>query len=173
MKDTLVFYTEFPYIDNHYRDTYYSYYASKFYNYERNCIRIHIFSKNVSEYIEDKDKRYWGYFIVRPLPSHPLGHSFIAPAAFKNDNFICCLCEQSVNLGGVQLSVCAFPHIVQDEEIHKCAESVIWMLLSYFGTKFGSHNTLLPSEIRRKIDFMFGHRLLPSSGLTLTEISVC
>lgn len=173
LKDTLVFYIESPYIDSHYRDTYYSYYASKFQDYERTCLRVHIFLEDVMNDIEDDDERYLGYFIVRPLPLHPLGRSFIAPAAFKNDSFLCCLCKQSINFMGFHLSVCAFPHIVQDEETHKCAESVVWMLLSYFGTKFCSYNTLLPSEIRRKIDSISKHRLLPSNGLTLEEITVC
>ena len=173
LKKYLFFYIEFPYIDSHYRDTYYSYYASKFQDYKRNCLRVHIFSENIVDCIEDNDKRYLGYFIIRPLPSHPLGHSFISPAAFANDNFVCCLCRESVNLMGVHLSICAFPHIVQDEETHKCAESVVWMLLSYFGTKFCFHNALLPSEIRQKIDAISKHRLLPSNGLTLEEITVC
>lgn len=173
LKDTLFFCIESPYIDSHYRDTYYSYYASKFQDYERTCLRVHVFSENVQDSIEDNDERYLGYFIVRPLPSHPLGRSFIAPAAFKDDGFLCCLCKQSISLTGIHLSVCAFPHVVQDEETHKCAESVVWMLLSYFGTKFCSYNTLLPSEIRRKIDSISKHRLLPSNGLTLEEITMC
>lgn len=172
LKDGLSFYIEAPYIDSHYRDTYYSYYAAKFQNYERNCLRIHIFSESI-ESIEDNDERYLGYFIIRPLPEHPLGRSFIAPKAFTSDNFICCLCHQTVNFQGINLSLDAFPHVVQDEETHKCAESAVWMLLSYFGTKFCSHSTLLPSEIRRKIDSISLHRLLPSNGLTLEEITVC
>lgn len=173
LKDGMVFYIEFPYVDSHYRDTYYSYYASKFQDYNGSCLRIHIFAEDVKANIEDNDNRYLGYFIVRPLSLHPLGRSFISPSAFKDDGFVCCLCGQSVNLMGIHLSVSAFPHIVQDEETHKCAESVIWMLLSYFGTKFCSHTTLLPSEIRRKIDSISKHRLLPSNGLTLEEIAVC
>lgn len=173
LKDDLFFYIEYPYIDNHYRDTYYSYYSAKFQTYERNCLRVHIFSENVSDNITDNDNRYLGYFIVRPLAAHPLGKSFISPKAFKNNNFVCCLCKQTVNLTGVRLSVNAFPHVVQDEETHKCAESVIWMLLSYFGTKYGSHSSLLPSDIRKQIGAVLRHRLLPSSGLTLEEITIC
>lgn len=173
LKDELFFYVESPYIDNHYRDTYYSYYSAKFQGYERNCLRVHIFSENITENITDNDSRYLGYFIVRPLMSHPLGKSFISPKAFKNNNFLCCLCKQTVNLSGFQLSVNAFPHVVQDEETHKCAESVIWMLLSYFGTKYGSYSALLPSDIRKQIGSVLKHRLLPSSGLTLEEITIC
>lgn len=173
LKDNLFFYIEYPYIDSHYRDTYYFYYSTKFRNYERNCVRIHIFSEDVTDNIKDDDERYLGYFIVRPLAKHPLGKSFISPAAFKNDSFVCCLCKQSINLVGIKLSVNAFPHVVQDEETHKCAESVIWMLLSYFGTRYGTYNSLLPSDIRKKIGTVLKHRLLPSSGLTLEEITIC
>lgn len=173
LKDNLFFYIESPYIDSHYRDTFYSYYSAKFNTYKRNCARVHIFSENVAENIDNDDKRYLGYFIVRPLPKHPLGRSFISPKAFKKDNFICCLCKQSINLSGIKLTVDAFPHVVQDEETHKCAESVIWMILSYFGTKYGTYNSLLPSDIHKKIGAVLKHRLLPSTGLTLEEITVC
>lgn len=43
LKDNLYLYIEYPYIDSHYRDTYYFYYSTKFRNYERNCVRVHIF----------------------------------------------------------------------------------------------------------------------------------
>ena len=173
LKDNLTFYVEYPYVDSHFRDTYYFYYSTKFHNYKRDCARVHIFSEDVTYNIKDNDERYLGYFIIRPLSNHPLGKSFISPKAFKNDDFVCCLCKQSVNLSGIPLSVNAFPHVVQDEETHKCAESVIWMLLSYFGTKYGTYNSLLPSDIRKKIGNVLKHRLLPSSGLTLEEITIC
>ena len=43
LTDDISFVIEAPYVDRHYRDTYYSFYSSKFVKIGRNCIRVHIF----------------------------------------------------------------------------------------------------------------------------------
>lgn len=179
LDDELFFLLEYPYIDYYYRDNYYTYYSTKLKTYERNTIRVHIFknskifSGNYDVTEEQLNANYYGYFIVRPLPEHPLGRSFISPVAFKNHDFLCCLCKQSVHLLGYKLTVHAFPHVVQDTETHTCAESSIWSLLSYFGTKYIGYKPLLPSEILKKISLISNQRLLPSKGLSLQDILIC
>ena len=43
LKDDVWFVLESPYVDRHYRDTYYSYYSSRFKKIGRDCIRVNIF----------------------------------------------------------------------------------------------------------------------------------
>ena len=120
LKDNTWFVTERPYVDKHYRDTYYSFHSSKFIKTGRNCIRVHLFEGEVTEndLLDTKNelnKKYRGFFIIRPLMHHILGRSLISPEAFITNNFFCCLTKGRVSLLGRYLSVYGFPHIAQDE----------------------------------------------------------
>ena len=179
LNDNLSFIVEFPYTDSHYRDCYYFYHAAKFENLPRETVRVHIFDdsiKSVDSLFEPQEREhlqtsYYGYFIVRPLNRFPLGHSFISPSAFKNQKFLCCLSTERVYLLGIKMSVCAFPHVAQDTETHTCAESSLWALLNYYGSKYHNYQTLLPSDIIRHLNSVSAHRMLPSNGLTVNELS--
>jgi hypothetical protein len=177
LKDNISYVFEYPYVDRHYRDTFYIYYSAKHEEFYRNCIRIHLFMD--FSIIKDDDlinladtgkEKYRGYFIVRPLPRFPLGRSFISPSVFKRD-ILCCLMKSRVSLLGHRLEVCGFPHIAQDTETHTCAESSLWSLLEYLGTRYRQYLPLLPSEIIWKLSSGSSHRSLPSIGLTVDEIS--
>ena len=173
-KDDVYFLFEFPYIDEHFRDSYYLYYAEKFLEYKRNSIRIHIFDEKVDDKnFAEKQNSYLGYFIIRPLKQYILGHSFISPKAFKNNNFLCCLVKDAVHIMGNKFEVCAFPHVAQDTETQTCAESSLWSLLSYFGAKYRHYRPYKPSEIIEKLSNIVGHRVLPSKGLLLEELAAC
>ena len=181
LNDNLSFFVEFPYTDSHFRDCYYFYHAAKFVDLPRETLRVHIFDSsivdvdslfdNVSNEVVALSELYYGFFIVRPLNRFPLGHSFISPRAFKQRNFLCCLVKERVYLLGIRLEVCAFPHVPQDTETHTCAESSLWALLNYYGSKYKNYQTLLPSDIIRLLDSVSAHRMLPSNGLTVNELS--
>lgn len=174
LNDDVFFLFEFPYIDEHFRDSYYLYYAEKFLEYKRNSIRVHIFNEKVdAKNFTEKRNSYLGYFIIRPLKQYILGHSFISPKAFKNNNFICCLEKSVVHILGNRFEVCAFPHVAQDTETQTCAESSLWSLLSYFGAKYRNYRPYKPSEIIEKLSSIVGHRVLPSKGLLLGELAAC
>ncbi len=49
LRNDVWFVLESPYVDRHYRDTYYSYYSSKFKKIGRDCIRVHIFNGEISK----------------------------------------------------------------------------------------------------------------------------
>jgi hypothetical protein len=49
LKKDVWFVLEYPYVDKHYRDTYYSYYSSKLKKIGRDCIRVHIFQKEITK----------------------------------------------------------------------------------------------------------------------------
>ena len=185
LNDNLSYIIEYPYIDSHYRDCYYFYHAAKFEKLPRETIRVHIFKDDVKskEFLFEKEDEgfrckkdllsdfYYGFFIVRPLHRFPLGHSFISPKAFAERQFLCALMQERVYLLGIKLEVCAFPHVAQDTETHTCAESSLWTLLHYYGAKYRSYQTLLPSEIIKNLNSASVHRLLPSKGLSVNELS--
>ena len=55
LKDGGSFLLEYPYIDRHYRNTYYSFHSSKFMATGRNCIRVHIFDEKSVDINFDKN----------------------------------------------------------------------------------------------------------------------
>ena len=178
--DDVRFVIEFPYVDRHHRDTYYSFHSSKFNKIGRNCIRVHLFEGEVKEAdLSNKenglDERYWGFFIIRPLMYYILGRSLISPKAFDKDKqkYVCCLMKAKVSLLGNEFTVHGFPHIVQDEESHTCAESALWSYVEYFGSKYPQYKPLLPSQIIKTLVDNAEHRLLPSEGLNAKELAKC
>jgi len=178
--DDISFVTEFPYVDRHYRDTYYSFHSSKFTEPGRDCIRVHIFKGKT---IKDEDftipnsglnERYLGFFIIRPLAQSILGRSVISPNAFKDtDNIVCCLMEDHVSLLGYKLTVNGFPHLAQDSETHTCAESALWSFIEYYGSKYHDYKRLLPSQVVKTLLDSSDHRIIPSTGLSEEELAKC
>jgi len=179
LRKNVWFVLEFPYVDRHYRDTYYSYYSSKFMIINRDCIRVHIFNEEISkDDLIDKGtnfekKEYYGFFIIRPIPQYILGRSLISPKAFQDNNFVCCLTKDHISLLGNEFTVDGFPHIAQDNETHTCAESSLWSFIEYYGTKYREYKPLLPSQIIKGLQDSAEHRLLPSRGLTEIELAKC
>jgi len=172
------FVIEFPYVDRHYRDTYYSFHSAKFNKTGRNCIRVHLFDGEVtiadlSNKENELNKRYWGFFIIRPLLHSIMGRSLISPKAFNEYKYVCCLMKARVSLLGNEFTAYGFPHIAQDKETHTCAESALWSYIEYFGSKYPQYKPLLPSQIIKTLLDTTEHRLLPSKGLTTDELAKC
>lgn len=178
LRDDVHFYLEYPYVDKVYRDSYYNYFASKYKNYNRNCIRISLFSTPVSQNdFSNSDSHtklqnsILGYLIIRPLENHPLGRSFLSPLAVKSKNILSALADEKILLGCHQLRCSGFSHISQDTETMSCAESSIWMLIEYYSAKYKEYKPVLPSDITESITKNSFRRLLPSDGLTIYQIS--
>lgn len=173
IKNGLSFVIETPYIDKHYRDSYYFYFSQKLRAFKRDCIRVHIFDSEFTdlENLESQINNYAGYFIVRPLEEHPLGHSMISPRILLQKDFVTCLSVEKVHLLGYVLEVSAFPHVAQDSETHTCAESSIWSLLTYFSQKYSDYPSVLPSDIIKAVNNYSNHKTLPSHGLSFAELS--
>ena len=176
--DKVRFVIESPYVDRHYRDTYYSFHSSKFNKVGRDCIRVHLFDGEVTETdLFDREnklnERYWGFFIIRPLLHSILGRSLISPKAYAKNEYVCCLMKARVSLLGNELMAYGFPHIAQDKETHTCAESALWCYIEYFGSKYPQYKPLLPSQIIKTLLDTTEHRLLPSKGLSQNELAKC
>jgi len=178
LEDDISFLIEFFYIDRHYRDTYYSFFSSKFKSIDRECIRVHIFNKMVNKddvfnKAANLSENYLGFFIIRPLKLHMLGRSLISPKAYKNNKFVCCLMKERVSLFGKELVVYGFPQIAQDEETHTCAESTLWCLYEYYGSNYPQYRQLLPSQIIELLQSSAERQILPSKGLNKNELARC
>lgn len=173
IKNEITFVIEIPYIDKHYRDSYYFYFSQKLRIFDRDCIRVHIFDNVFTDLdsLETQIDKYAGYFIIRPLEEHPLGHSMISPNILLQKDFVTCLSVEKIHLLGYVLEVSAFPHVAQDSETHSCAESSIWSLLTYFSQKYSDYSSVLPSDIIKAVNNYSNHKTLPSDGLTFAELS--
>lgn len=178
LKPSLYAHIEYPYVDRVYRDSYYHYFSSKHEPYSRDAVRVGIFDGPIeaddfnSEVRRGElNDRYFGFFVVRPTPPNLIGRSMISPAAYQNRDFVCCMTSVSSAISGVSLDAHAFPHASQDIESMSCAETSIWSVMEYFGTKYPEYRPVVPSEIIDVFSTSSFQRLLPSSGLTIFQIS--
>lgn len=178
LNDDYYFLIEYPYVDKVYRDSYYNYYSSKHFTYQRDCIRVAIFEKKIDpdDFLNEKthqllNELYLGYFILRPTVNAILGRSIISPKAFKQNGFNICTCKTDSLIFGVKLEVEGFPHSSQDGETIKCAETTIWTIMEYFGNKYPNYKPILPGTIHQTLKNITFQRQLPSNGLTMNEIS--
>ncbi|MES2515886.1 MAG: papain-like cysteine protease family protein [Bacteroidota bacterium] len=176
-REDLYFVVEYPYVDKVYRDSYYSYYASKHSAYQRDCIRVLIFEKELKIRDFSNPKKYkklqddfLGYFVLRPLRTI-IGRSLINPVAFENKTIKICLQKSECLVLGIKLTVAGFPHSSQDSETITCAETTIWSAMEYFGTRYSDYKPVLPSTIIKTMERIAVQRQLPSNGLTMEQIS--
>ena len=73
------------YVDRVYRDSYYEYYATKRYQYSRNCIRLSFFENGFKPNVNFNDQNnikdnYLGFLVLRPLIAC-IGRNVINPKA--------------------------------------------------------------------------------------------
>ncbi len=177
LREDLYVVVEYPYVDKLYRDSYYFYYSSKRGKYHRDTIRVAFFSEEVTEDdFRDRQKinklqsKYLGFLIVRPIRKC-IGRNVISPNALKKRDFFIRTTTVKSAINGIKLSVKGFPHSSQDGEAVSCAESTLWALMEYFGTRYSEYPTVLPSQIRELLKQNSKERLLPSSGLEVDDIS--
>lgn len=178
LRDDLYCTIEYPYVDKVYRNSYYNYYSSKHYSYQRDCIRVSLFEPKISpvDFLnpprhKSLSRKYLGYFIIRPTLNALFGRSLVNPIAFETNNFKICSCKINSLVHGVKLETEGFPHSSQDEETIKCAETTIWGIMEYFGNKYAEYKPTLPSKIHKALERFSYQRQLPSNGLTMDQIS--
>lgn len=177
----ITFVTEEYYIDRVYRDSYYTYYSCKHFEYSRYCKRLFMFA---GEILNDQgceitdipslelQKRFIGCIVIRPLETGKIGRSLLNPYYFTepNETYVR-YATYDVTMFGKRLYVDAFPYSMQDEETTSCAEITILNLLDYFSKKYAEYKYFLPSEI---IDIAIKNgyeRRLPTKGLDYLLIS--
>lgn len=173
---------ESNYIDRVYRDSYYSYYSRKHFEYNRFCKRIFLFdrikvkkSKIFNTPERTLENAFIGFIVIRPLQFGKIGRSLLNPFKISKPSSISDIylryASYSATMFGKRLKIKAFPYSTQDEETTSCAEITILNLLDYFSTKYAEYKYLLPSDIT-DIAIRNGYeRKLPSKGLDYLLIS--
>lgn len=177
-KEGCYYLIESPYVDKLYRDSYYMYYASKHTEYHRDCIRVSVFNSEIdekefrdSQKTEALKQKFLGFFILRPTKPKIIGRSFFNSNAFEESKFYTCQTSNSVLVNGIKLQVNGFPHAKQNNENMSCAETSLWVIMEYFSHRYSYYKSVLPSEIITRLDEHAYERLLPSDGLTATDLS--
>lgn len=165
---------EYPYVDEFYRDTYYSFYARKHANYNRFCFRLSFFKEEVNEtnfYDIDLEDRYYGYVILRPTPKRVIGYTFLNPSIYSDHHYSICLCERASFVKGRKVITTAFPFAGQDGEMTTCAETAATMLFDYFSRRYNKYSRLLPSQIADQLSNNVVDRKQPSVGVDVDTIA--
>lgn len=178
LHDDIYCYMEYPYVDKVFRNSYYSFYATKHNSTFRDCARVSFYASNVTlehfrenKYWEKLMQSYLGFLTIRPTLPNLIGRSFISPNAYKVNNWLGCYTNSNVVINGVRLNTYAFPHSSQDHESISCAETSIWSIMEYFGTKYPEYKPILPSKIIETLSNQSYQRQLPSLGLSAEQIS--
>lgn len=176
--DSIWILIETPYIDKVYRDSYYNYFSTKLARYERDCIRLSFFDREIRNVdfqdetqLEALQKRYLGFMVLRPTDPQVLGRSVISKNALKYNNFVCTSTEISATVNSVKFKINGFPHSSQDAEITSCAETTLWAIMEYFGNKYPEYKPVLPSQIINVLKQVSTERQIPSNGLNIQQIA--
>lgn len=176
--DTAYVFVESPYVDKVYRDSYYAYFSSKFGKYKRDCIRLSFFDGEIREehfssetemdFLQD---RYLGFMIIRPTEPFFLGRSVIRPQGVKTNHFLNVEVNINATVNAIKLSAKGFPHSSQDTETITCAETTLWAIMEYFGTKYPDYKPAPPSKIISVLKRVSAERQVPSKGLNIQQIA--
>src|SRR5690606_18107467 len=109
LKEELYCVIEYPYVDKVYRDSYYHYYSSKHYTYQRDCIRVSLFSDEIAhdDFLDpgrhnDLNNKFLGFFVLRPTINALFGRSMISPKAFEHNDYKISSCKTSCLVYGVK-----------------------------------------------------------------------
>lgn len=167
------------YNDKTYRDSYYHHFASKYSFYDKNARRLSIFSSDkigfddfFNEIGHEKlQELFIGTIVLKPIYPGTVGKTLVDPTKINLPS--CCIRTthyESVVLGA-KLSVKSFPFSSQDSETMTCAETAIWSLMKYYGTRYPMYKVALPSDIHKATDANSFQRVLPSIGLAYQQSS--
>jgi hypothetical protein len=168
---------EYPYVDKDYRDTYYNDFAKRHAEFDRQCVRLHLFShefKDISELNETTfstfQNGYQGFIVLRDTKVNTLGRSYIAPAIVNHRSTgYMSLSFTKVHINGFEFTVKAFPWMHQDGNVSRCAHVALWSVIRYFSDRYPSYSERLLYQITRLLQSE--RRTNPSCGMTLAQMS--
>jgi len=172
---------ESDYVDRYESVAYARAYARSFRYFERNCIRMHLFSSEVSEGMlisrsttKDLQRSYRGFCVLRRVPrDRALGRMVVSPlGAISSDTFPF-RTGFKVNLVGHALEAFGAPFYQRDRRVAACATSAVWMALSLMSSSLRTHPDPSPTEISDValgIQLGLDGRPVNGMGLTAREI---
>ncbi len=176
--DNAYFVVEAPYVDRVYRNSFYNYFSSKNRQYQRNGIRVSIFSNKISasdfrdeNKKKELSKKFMGFIVLRPTEPNLIGRSIISPKILKNKKIAICTTKVQTTVNSLKFTVEGFPHSSQDMETISCAETSIWSIMEYFSNRYPEYSNVLPSTIIKTLNGVSSERQLPSKGLDVQQIS--
>ena len=174
------------YVDRIYRDSYYTYYSSKHFSYNRYCRRLFVFegllsgSSDTGNILndfspEDLQKHFVGSFVLRPLHHGKIGRTLVNPyyvmGRYDIKDVYVRTSKYEMTMFGKGLRVKAFPYSMQDTETTSCAEITILNMLDYYSNQYADYRFILPSEIISIAVNNGFERRLPTRGLDYEMIS--
>lgn len=173
---------QLQYTDKMYRDAYYIYLSHLHFDIERHCQRLALFRGEIplenffdSDCHEELQKCFLGTMVIRPSYNHSteytLGRTLLSPYKLERPfryirtaRYKACICGQTY-------TVEAFPFSNQHGDVLRCAETSVWALMEYYGTRYENYSVVLPSTISNWASKELAVRSLPSDGLTYSQIS--
>ncbi len=173
---------QLQYTDKMYRDAYYIYLSHLHFDVERHCQRVALFKGKIAlEHFFDSDchmdlqESFLGTIVIRPSYNHSteytLGRTLLNPYKLENPFRYLRTAQYNVTILGQTYTIDAFPFSNQHGDILRCAETSVWSLMEYYGTRYENYRVVLPSTISNWASKELPERSLPSDGLTYSQIS--
>lgn len=170
------------YIDKMYRDAYYAYLSHLHFDIERYCQRLGIFRDEIPfETFFDSDnhsvlqEKCLGTIVIRPSynrsSEYTLGRTLLNPYKLKRPFRYIRTAEYKATICGQTYTIDAFPFSNQHGDVLRCAETSVWELMEYYGTRYENYSVILPSTILNWASEELPARSLPSDGLTYIQVS--
>jgi hypothetical protein len=164
---------ERQYIDKDYRDSHSAYFSRRFNTPSNRCLRLHFFRGTLGDgWIGDPDLQYLGYSVVSPIKPGGMGRTLISEdlARCPEGSYLHAkTCTEHVHLLGREFRVCGFPYTCQDQEVARCAQASLWMLVRYFSNKYRSYREIGPHQLANLVSDHHLGRLFPTDGLTIWQ----
>jgi hypothetical protein len=180
---------ENQYIDLDYLEDFSSYYVRCFYEYPRECRRVHFFkeeftSSDYESYLDGESSNlspeilqnnYLGFIVLKPLPEKIIGRTCLKTYPEKEDSknrFYPIKRPYQVNLFGTSLTIESLAFQEQDRVAAACASSALWSVFHGTGKLF-HHPIPSPIEITKAANekFPLRNRALPNNGLTFEQMA--
>ncbi|MBU7008213.1 hypothetical protein [Phosphitispora fastidiosa] len=167
------------YVDKVFRDSYYNYFSSKHFDTFRNCKRISFFEGDNIDFedfilVEGHSKlqqNFIGYTVIKPISPGSIGRTMVDPKRLAIPKCFVRTTTFSAVILGAKLYLDSFPFSSQDTETMTCAETTVWSILEYFGTRYPDYKIIYPSNIIEVLGKQSYERILPSKGLSYSQIS--
>ena len=170
------------YTDKMYRDAYYIYLSHLHFDIGRHCQRLALFKGEIhlADFFDpdrhmDLQESLLGTMVIRPSynhsPEYTLGRTLLDPYKLKRPLHYISTARYKATICGQTYTIEAFPFSNQHGDVLRCAETSVWSLMEYYGTRYENYRVVLPSTISSWASKELPERSLPSDGLTYSQIS--
>jgi hypothetical protein len=150
------------YIDADYRSEFANFYAETFRPLPDRCQRLH--------FIDPKERRYFGYSVIRPIIGRPVSRSMLSPPPPLRPH-ISCQVNSQASPYGYRFTARGFLFISQDYQYGRCAHAAIWMVAHYFHLRFARPRYYVSDIVEASREPAYLYRHTPSSGLTHPQMN--